>query len=420
VPLALRGDDPVVGQDCEAVAPFDEVAPGPALKVLLCHNYYQVRGGEDESFEAEGRLLEARGHPVVRYTVHNDAVEAMGRWGVARRALWNPETYRRVRELIRRERPALMHCTNTFPLLSPAVYYAARAEGVAVVQSLRNYRLLCPNGLFLREGRVCEDCLGRSVPWPAVRHGCYRESRAASAVVAALTGGHRALGTWARAVDMYFTPSAFARSKFVQAGWPGAWIAVNPCFVHPDPGPGAGAGGYAVYVGRLSPEKGIDTLLAGWARLGGRIPLKVIGDGPLTPEVQAACRDNPAVQWLGRRPLAEVLEILGDAAFVVLPSIVYETLGRTVIEGFARGTPAVVSRLGAMAEVVADGLTGLHFQPGNPDDLTTKVAHLLDSPHRLMGMRAAARTEFENKYTADHNYRVMQGIYGRALARLRR
>jgi glycosyltransferase involved in cell wall biosynthesis len=252
-------------------------------------------------------------------------------------------------------------------------------------------------------------------------HGCYRDSRSASAVVAAVVAGHHALGTWKKAVDLYFTPSSFARQKFLQAGWAAERIAVKPNFVHPDPGPGSGAGGYAVYVGRLSPEKGIRTLLDAWARLssttGPRVPLKVIGDGPLEGEVRAACRDLPAIEYLGRRPLPEVLAILGDAAFLVLPSIVFETLGRSIVEGFARGTPAIVSRLGAMAEVVDDGRTGLHFTPGDATDLAAMVGQLLASPDGLARMRSAARLEFEKKYTAEQNYRMLLDIYHRALTR---
>jgi glycosyltransferase involved in cell wall biosynthesis len=392
------------------------------MKVLLCHNYYQERGGEDESFEAEAGLLEAHGHAVVRFTLHNDAIRAMSRWAVARRTVWSRETYRQLRNLIRRERPAVLHCTNTFPLVSPSAYYAARAEDVPVVQSLRNYRLLCPNGLFLRNGQVCEACLGKAVPWPGVVHGCYRGSRAASAVVAGMIAGHKVLRTWTRAVTLYFTLTEFARRKFVEAGWPEDRIAVKPNFVHPDPGPGSGAGGYGVFVGRLSPEKGVRVVLEAWSRLPVPVPLKIIGDGPQSAEVEAAARTNPAIEWLGRRPLPDVLRILGDAAFLVMPSIVYETLGRSMIEAFARGTPVVASRLGAMAEVVADGRTGLHFAPGNAGDLAAQVVRLLTDRPALARMRQAARQEFEAKYTAEQNYRMLLELYRRALAlgRLRR
>src|SRR5262249_1807397 len=153
---------------------------------------------------------------VQRFTRHNDAIDEMSRWDIARRTFWNRDTYTTLRRLIRRQRPDVMHCTNTFPLISPAAYYAARSEGVLVVQSLRNYRLLCPNALFLRNGRICEDCMGKAIPWPGVLHGCYRDSRAASAVVAGMVAGHRAMRTWTRAIDLYFTLTEFARNKFIE------------------------------------------------------------------------------------------------------------------------------------------------------------------------------------------------------------
>jgi glycosyltransferase involved in cell wall biosynthesis len=385
-----------------------------AVKFLLCHNYYQQPGGEDQSFAAEARLLETNGHDVVRLTLHNDTIGSMGRLNVVRQTLWNSQVYTRVRQLIRQERPHLMHCTNTFPLLSPAVYYAARAEGVPVVQSLRNYRLLCPNALFLRDGQVCEDCLGKTVPWPGVMHGCYRGSRAASAVVATLTAGHRFLGTWTRAVDLYFTLTEFARRKFVEGGLDAERIAVKPNFIDPDPGSGSGRGGYAVFVGRLSPEKGIDTLLEAWTHISERINLKIVGDGPLAEQVQAANRLDPRIEWLGRRTPDEVLALIGEAACLVMPSIWYETFGRTIIEAFARGTPVVASRIGALAELVDEGRTGLLFRPGDAGDLASAVQRLGADPERLAKMRAEARREYETKYTAEINYRLLLAIYQRA------
>jgi CelD/BcsL family acetyltransferase involved in cellulose biosynthesis/glycosyltransferase involved in cell wall biosynthesis len=389
---------------------------GMALKALLCHNYYQQPGGEDQSFAAEAELLAAHGHEVVRFTAHNDAVARMGRLDVARRALWNGPVYAQLRELIRRQRPQVLHCTNAFPLLSPAVYYAARAEGVAVVQSLRNYRLLCPNALFLRDGRVCEDCLGKALPWPGVLHGCYRGSRAASCVVAGMLAGHRLLGTWARAVDLYFTPSAFARQKYIEGGLEGARIAVKPNFVHPDPGPGTGRGGYAVFVGRLSPEKGLATLLRAWELLRAPVALKVVGDGPLAEQVRAASLRDARIEWLGRRAPAEVLALLGEAACLVVPSCWYETFGRTVVEAFARGTPVLASRIGALAELVDEGRTGLLVEPGDAADLAAKAQRLLADGPGLERLRQAARQEYQQRYTAEPNYRMLLAIYERALA----
>jgi glycosyltransferase involved in cell wall biosynthesis len=387
------------------------------MKILLCHNHYQQPGGEDQSFAAEARMLEAHGHEIASYTLHNDAIAGMSRLGVARRTLWNAQSYREVRQLIRHHRPSVLHCTNTFPLISPAVYYAARAEGVAVAQSLRNYRLLCPGALFLRDGRVCEDCLGKSIPWPGVLHGCYRQSRPASAVVAGLSAGHRALGTWTRAVDLYFTPSAFARGKFIQAGMAPDSVVVKPNFVDPDPGPGTGVGGYAVFVGRLSEEKGIATMLSAWQHLKSDVPLKVVGDGPLAEQVHTACQRDARIEWLGRRSPGEVLSIIGEAACLVMPSTWYETFGRTVVEAFARGTPVIASRIGALSELVDEGRTGLLFEAGDGAGLAAAVERLLANPGRLASMRQAARAEYERGYTAETNYRMLMGIYEEAMAR---
>jgi glycosyltransferase involved in cell wall biosynthesis len=386
-----------------------------SMKLLLCHNYYQQPGGEDQSFAAEARLLEANGHQVVPLTLHNDAIDGMSRCGAARRTLWNKEIYSQVRQLVRQEKPDLLHCTNNFPLLSPALYYAARREGVAVVQSLRNYRLLCPNAQLLRDGQVCEDCLGKAVPWPGIVHGCYRNSKAATAVVAALVSGHRLLGTWDHVVDLYFTLTEFARKKFIQGGMAPERIVVKPNFIDPDPGPGEGRGGYAVFVGRLSTEKGIESLLAAWRRLSCRTSLKIVGDGPLADQVRAAAASDARIEWLGRRTEDEVLALVGDAAFLVMPSIWYETFGRTIIEAFSRGTPVVASRLGALAELVDEGRTGLLFRPGDAADLASVVERMLSDPVQLARQRREARREYETKYTAAINYRLLLSIYEQAL-----
>lgn len=387
------------------------------MKILLCHNYYQLPGGEDECFRDEGRLLEANGHKIVRFTYHNDDIHLMGRLDVAGKSIWNSETYRHLRELMRREQPALMHCTNTFPLISPSAYYAARAEKVAVVQALHNYRLLCPGAMFLRDGRVCEDCLGKSVPWPAVVHGCYRDSRAASAVVAVLLASHRCIGTWEKMVDSYYTPSRFTRSKYVEGGFPKDRIGVVPSFIEPDPGPGPGQGGYATFVGRLTAEKGLATLLDAWSRLTLPVPLKVIGDGPLADEVKEAAGRDSRITWLGRRPREEVLAVLGDAACIVVPSLTYETFGRTIIEAFAKGTPAVVGDHGAMAELVQPGKTGMRFRPGDAADLTCKLEDLFRQPDTLIAMRASARHEYETRFTASAVLISLLEVYGQALQR---
>lgn len=392
------------------------------MKVLLVHNYYQQPGGEDQVLASEAELLRAFGHEVVRFTMHNDVIEGMTRLTVARATVWNRDAHAALSDVVRRERPAVAHFHNTFPLISPAAYYAARAGGAAVVQTLHNYRLLCPAHTFLRDGRVCEDCLGKTVPWPSVMHACYRGSRAASATVAAMLTVHRLAGTWQHAVDRYIALTEFSREKFVQGGLPADRIVVKPNFIDFDPGVGAGngdaTGRYALFVGRLSQEKGIDTLLQAWQRLpiANKPILKIVGDGPLAGEVKCAAERDRAIQWLGRRAPAEVYPLVAAAAFLVLPSIWYEGQPRVLLEAFATGTPALASRLGSMPEVVSDGRTGLLFRAGDAEDLAQKVVEMLSDGARLQCMRRDARAAFERDYTASRNGPMINAIYASAVA----
>lgn len=379
--------------------------------ILLVHEYYQQPGGEDEVFAAECRLLEAHGHRVVHYTDHNDRVKNVGSLALARATVWNGAAYRELRKLIRAERPQAVHFHNTFPLISPAGYYAAKAEGLPVIQTLHNYRLFCTNSVFFRDGHVCEDCVGKTPPWPGVLHSCYRGSRTTSGTVATMLTAHRTLRTWTKTVDTYIALTEFAREKAIQGGLPAGTLMVKPHFVHPDPGLDKGGGGYALFVGRLSPEKGTKTLLSAWRQLRGELPLKIVGDGPLAPETAEAARRVPGVKWLGRRSLEEVYKLMGGAAFLVFPSEWYETFGRVAIEAFARGTPVVASKIGAIAELVDHGRTGLHFRAGDPKDLVAQVQWILRHPDELACMRNEARAEFETKYTAGHNYQSLIEIY---------
>lgn len=380
------------------------------VKVLLAHNYYQQRGGEDEVFANEGAILEAHGHQVVCYTAHNDQIAGLRALTLARNTIWNRATYEKLRSLARESRPQVAHFHNTFPLISPAAYQAAKEEGVPVVQTLHNYRLLCPNALFFRDGRVCEDCMGKALPWPGVVHACYRESRVASGVVAGMLSVHRASDTW-KNVDMYVVPTRFARNKFVEGGLPESKITVKPNFVHPDPGLGSGGGGYALFVGRLSVEKGINSLIAAWRHIRGRLPLKIVGDGPLATDVKNAAARIEGVEWLGRKSAKEVYELMGEASMLVIPSECYETFGRVAAEALAKGTPVIAADTGAVAEMVEHGRTGLVFRYGVLQDLVAQLEWALAHPQRLAAMRREARAEFEAKYTAEHNYRMLMKIY---------
>jgi glycosyltransferase involved in cell wall biosynthesis len=386
------------------------------MRILTIHNRYQIKGGEDECYEAEVRLLREMGHKVEIYEENNDKVSALGKLNIAARTVWSDEAYQTVKGLLASKPFDVVHLHNFFPMISPSVYYAAKAEGVPVVQTLHNYRLLCPNALFFRDGQVCEDCLGQFIPYSGVVHGCYRNSKVASGGVATMLTVHRMMATWSKTVDLYITLTEFARQKFIAGGLPAEKIVVKPNFVSPEPNVGNGCGGYALFVGRLSVEKGLDTILKAWEHLGTQIPLKIVGDGPLADQVVAATKTLPQVEWLGRRTMSQVHDLMGEAMFLVFPSKWYETFGRVAIEAFAKGTPVIAANIGAIAELVDSGRTGLHFRPGDADDLTAKVEWLLANPSKLSQMRQDARAEFETNYTAEKNYQRIMEIYLQAQA----
>jgi len=386
------------------------------MKILLCHSYYTQRGGEDRSFEEERELLHANGHQVVEYVRRNEELVGAGGVKAALTTLWNRQAARDVAELIRTHLPDVLHATNTFPLISPSVCDVAHRAGVAVVQALRNYRLLCANSYLMRDGRPCEECVGRVIPWPAVRHRCYRDSAIASAVVGAMQVTHRARGVWRNRVDAFFTLTEFARQKFVDSGLPAEKIHVKYNSVSPDPSVGAGAGGYVALVGRLSPEKGIATALAAWKRNDTLPPLVVVGDGPLKSQVEEAAARDPRISCLGELSNIEAQRVIGNAAALLMPSLWYETFGRTIAEAYATGTPVVASRLGAMAELVDDGVTGALFTAGDSNDLSAKVLQVVSAKYfERDALRAAARRAYEGRFLPRHNYGRLLEIYALAL-----
>jgi glycosyltransferase involved in cell wall biosynthesis len=332
---------------------------------------------------------------------------------LAAATVWNRDAYRRLYALVSRERPEIVHFHNTFPLLSPACYYAAGRAGAAVVQTLHNYRLICPAASLLREGAPCEDCVG-SVPWRGVVHACYRGSRSASAVTAGMLMVHRAAGTWNRRVDAYIALTEFSRSRFIAGGLPAGRLFVKPNFAA-DAGIGPG-GDYFLFAGRLSQEKGLDVLLEAWRSRDGMPLLKIAGDGPLGPWLREQTATLPRVEYLGRLSHEAVVEQMKHAAALVLPSVCYENFPVSVVEAYAAGLPVIASDAGAIPELVHDHTTGLIFPARNSAGLTEKILELTNSAALNRKLRAAAREEFEACYQGGRNLALLVEIYRKAVA----
>jgi len=385
------------------------------MKILVAHNFYQRRGGEDAVCQSEITLLRKAGHIVIEYLLHNDEIHVYSlskKASLGWRTSWSKRANRELRKILARESPDVAHFHNTFPLISPSAYYACRASGVPVVQTLHNYRLLCPGGNLFRDGHICEECVSHSLLY-SIAHGCYRGSRIATAAVAGMLTVHGLSRTWEKQIDLFLVCTEFARRKFIDAGFDGERIRVKPNFIAPDPGVRLSGGSAALYIGRLSEEKGPQLLPQAWSKLAALIPLEIAGDGPLRAALEADCarlgiHSVHFAGWLGAQA---AMDQLRAAKFLIVPSMCYEGFPMAIAEAYACGVPVIAAGHGGLAEIVRDGCTGLHFAAGDADDLAAKVEWAWTHPHEMEMMGRAAREEFETKYEAGAALEYLESAY---------
>lgn len=384
------------------------------MRVLLIHNRYRRPGGEDEMARREHRLLLDAGHTPILHEVTNDDFRGpLAALRVAVALPYSKRAHSRIAQVLADTMPDVVHLHNIFPLLTPSILDACAQARLPVVHTLHNYRLLCANGLLFRDSAPCELCIAGS-PYTSVRYGCYRGSRLGSLAVARMLSIHRRRMTWQTKVDRYIALTSFGKALFVRAGLPADKICVKPNFtpslpVHARRGAIAD---YALFVGRLTPQKGVGVLLAAWQEM--PIDLHVVGSGPLSDAVKRAAAANSRIQYLGHLDRREVDNELAAAAFLVFPSLSYETFGLALIEALAQGTPIVASRIGAAAEIVHDGETGLHFTPDDPSDLAEKAAWLAKHPAARATMGERGYRDFLRHYTAERNLAVLLNTYAEA------
>lgn len=377
-------------------------------RILIVHNGYQFKGGEDTVVEAESELLRAHGHEVALFTRHNDAIQQMGKLSLLGNTFWASSVAQAFAAMLEQFRPDVVHVHNTFPLISPAIYWVAASRHIPVVQTLHNFRLFCPQAMFLRDGKVCEDCLGH-FPWRGAVRGCYRGSVVQSSVLAGMVSAHRLLGTWQNKVTRYIALNQFCRDKFIEGGLPADRMVIKANFVD-FPKPVEGERDGLLFVGRLSAEKGVDVLAAALKQVDG-LSCRVAGTGPDERLLQSA-----PVERLGALSTDAVRKEMGRALALVLPSVWYENFPRTLVEAFGCGLPVIASRIGALAELVEDGVTGLLFRPGDPADLADKLQWAEANPEKMRQMGMAARAKYDACYTADKNYKQLLSIYQDAMA----
>ena len=385
------------------------------MRVLICHNFYQLPGGEDQVFYQESELLKANGHEVFHFTLQNDLIAEMNPFVAALKTIWNFQSYKELRDLIEKHEPDLVHFHNTFPLISPSAYYAVKKFDLPIVQTLHNYRFLCLNAYLYRDDKVCEDCLYKKLKWPGIIHGCYRGDRMASGVVSMMLFVHRMIGSW-RKVDRFIALTEFSKEKFALGGLPLQRIVVKPNMVTPSTEIADVKGRYVLFAGRLSSEKGVRTLLDCMQFLKG-LTVKIVGSGPMEGEIRNAIsheKEN-TIEYYGQLPRSELLALMEKAYVLVYPSLLYETFGLTIAEAFACGVPVIASGQGAMAELITDGKTGLLFAPGDPEDLAQKIIWAFEHPGNILLMGQKAREQYEMNFTAETNYPSLMRIYEEAI-----
>jgi len=387
------------------------------MKILLVHNYYRQPGGEDVMFAAEATMLREHGHDVHQFEAYNADLEEKSTAQVAITTLWSHGYANKLREALVEIQPDIVHFHNTFMAISPAAYYACQDLSIPVVQTLHNYRLVCPAATFFRDEAICTDCSGKWLPYPGIVHSCYNDSRFQTMGVSAMLTLHRALQTWSRKVDTYITLSEFGRQLFVDGGLPAHKVVVKSNFLSHPPEFSTSDERFMLFMGRLTVEKGLRVLVEAWRNLP-NIPLKIAGDGPLYDELAAYLERNQMthVELLGHQPRAQALRLLQKATALVFPSQWYETFGLVVIEAYACGKPVIAAKLGTVLETVRDGETGLHFEATNRQDLADKAQQLWIQPGLAQRLGRQARSVFETHYTSDANYRKLVAIYQQTIA----
>lgn len=378
------------------------------LRILIVHNGYQHKGGEDTVVESEFKLLQDNGHEVQLFTRHNDDIKQLGRLKLVANTFWSSDAAADFAAQLERFRPDIIHVHNTFPLISPAIYWIAARFNIPTIQTLHNFRLFCPQAMFLRNGRVCEDCLGH-LPWRGAVRGCYRSSVLQSSVLASMVSAHRIIGTWQTKVTRYIALNNFCREKFIAGGLPKNKVVVKPNFVKSFHSLSIKNENF-LFVGRLSPEKGISTLFDALKRKP-NLNLSIAGSGNAAEDITIPSN----VSFLGFKSKSEVFSLMASTLALVMPSIWYETFGLVIVEAFSVGTPVIASNIGVIPELVEDGVTGLLFEPGNADDLAAKLQWAADHPEQMKAMGDAARLKYEANYTAEHNYKQLIAIYNEAI-----
>ncbi len=379
------------------------------MKILVAHNRYLYRGGEDTVVDAEVNLLRQRGHQVWVYSRDNTELQYLTPFNAAKTTFWSRQTVQELQKIHQQFSPDLIHAHNTFPLISPSLYGIAKKLRIPVVQTLHNFRLVCPQAMLLREGKHCEECVGK-LPWRAIVHRCYRQSLPQTALTSTMLMVQRMKGIWHQQISRFIVLNQLCREIFARGGLPMDKLRIKPNFVESPEEPQWQHRQGGLFIGRLSTEKGIAVLINALNKLPDRM-IDVFGKGPLQALVEA----SPRLRYGGFQSSDVLRQKLNDAAYLVMPSTGMESFGLVAIEAFARGTPVIGTRHGGLRELIRHGQNGLLVPPNDANALASAIAYAESHPDQMRRMGMAARKNYLTSYTPERSYEQLIQIYHEAV-----
>ena len=389
------------------------------MRILLVHNYTQgcATGGEGHVFEDEARILQENGHEVQKLFCSNSEATDASLTGKIRAfwlAPWSSDGYARMAKAIQAFKPDVVHVHNFFLILSSSIFKAARDHGVPVVVTLHNYRMVSPCSQLLRNGSICELCVGRN-PWRILLYRCYKNSFWASLLRYRIYYLSRKIHRWERYVDAFVVLTAFGKAKMKEGGLPEDRLFIVPnCTTDPlGPNSAVPPGKGALFIGRLSAEKGMVNLIEAWRRID--YPLTIVGDGNLRSQLERTASSQ--VRFVGEQKIENVIQFLQDCAFLVIPSIWYEGLPLVLVEAMAQGRAVAVAGHGAMGAIVQNGQTGVHFKPGDVSDLREKVQQLIANPDLVHRLGLEGRKVYLSNFTPQKHYEALMETYKTVFSR---
>lgn len=379
------------------------------LRVLLVHNFYQIGGGEHTVFQNEKKLLEDNGHDVIIYTRNNKEINSLfTKLFLPIITIFNFRTYFEVKKIIKKEAIDIVHCHNTFPLISPSVYYASKSLNTPVVQTIHNFRLLCPSGIFYRNNRVCEDCMIQGLNC-SIKNKCYRNSKIGTGIVVLMLKVHRILNTFNKKVDRYIVLTEFNARKLEKIIEKDK-IIIKPNFSYTDStSKGDKSKNYFLFVGRLEESKGVKFLLDSWVKIDNE-ELVIIGDGSLKDYVKNISDKSFNIHYLGNKAHKEVLEIMRNSKSLIFSSEWYEGFPMVILEAMSQGIPIITSNIGNGSTLVVDNYTGLHYEVNNFESFIKQINRISNN-NEYEKLGENAKRLFHEKYTSKENYTLLYSLY---------